>query len=245
MGSSIQSRIEAAKSPASSLNLPNCDPHIGTNIYFNSSSLSFLTMISLHESPLSTEHLLIAAVTFGVALVSAYFLLCKHNLKLPPIAKESKFETLSIFVGCKDAPNYLVAKMKELGDVFRIPMLDPVHYVIICDAAFARQILLTEEEKPSMFGRINAVTGYHHNIISSPTGSDTWRNARKAVAPSFSMTNITASLGKMNEKIDKLTKIFLQYEKDKEIFDIARLLQQFSMDFLCTGTSAKMPSRLI
>ena len=79
-------------------------------------------MISLHESPLSTEHLLIAAVTFGVALVSAYFLLCKHNLKLPPIAKESKFETLSIFVGCKDAPNYLVAKMKELGDVFRIPM---------------------------------------------------------------------------------------------------------------------------
>ena len=202
-------------------------------------------MISLHESPLSTEHLLIAAVTFGVALVSAYFLLCKHNLKLPPIAKESKFETLSIFVGCKDAPNYLVAKMKELGDIFVIPMLDPINYVVICDATFARQILLTEEEKPAIFARTYALTGYIHNIISSRTDSTSWRNARKAVAPSFSMTNITASLVKMNEKIDKLTKIFLQYEKDKEIFDIARLLQQFSMDFLCTGTSAEMPLRLI
>ena len=202
-------------------------------------------MTSLHESPLSTEHLLIAAVTFGVALVSAYFLLCKHNLKLPPYAKEGKFETLSIFLGCKDAPDYLVAKMKELGDIFVIPMLDPINYVVICDATFARHILLTEEEKPAIFARTYALTGYIHNIISSRTDSTSWRNARKAVAPSFSMTNITASLGKMNEKIDKLTKIFLQYEKDKEIFDIARLLQQFSMDFLCTGTSAKMPSRLI
>ena len=202
-------------------------------------------MTSLHESPLSTEHLLIAAVTFGIALVSAYFLLCKHNSKLPPYAKEGKFETLSIFLGCKDAPDYLVAKMKELGDIFVIPMLDPINYVVICDATFARQILLTEEEKPAIFARTYALTGYIHNIISSRTDSTSWRNARKAVAPSFSMTNITASLGKMNEKIDKLTKIFLQYEKDKEIFDIARLLQQFSMDFLCTGTSAKMPSRLI
>ena len=199
-------------------------------------------MISLHESPLSTEHLLIAAVTFGVALVSAYFLLCKHNLKLPPIAKESKFETLSIFVGCKDAPNYLVAKMKELGDIFVIPMLDPINYVVICDATFARQILLTEEEKPAIFARTYALTGYIHNIISSRTDSTSWRNARKAVAPSFSMTNITASLVKMTEKIDKLKKIFLQYEENKETFDIAELLARFSMDFLCAGATTTILS---
>ena len=185
----------------------------------------------------STELYSLVGVCVLVLLSTAYFLRKKGDGKLPPINKEGTLQTIKIFTNGKGAPEFFYAKMKELGSVYRLRMPESVHWITVCDPALARQLLTEEEDKPKMVERMNGFTNFIPNIASKPTHSESFKSAKKGMAPSFSMANICLSLPKMHAKIDELKKIFTVFESSGTVFDLPEIMTQLTMDFICAGTN--------
>jgi cytochrome P450 len=190
-------------------------------------SVSFVTV----------EQLSIAGVCLLILVLSLIFLRRKDNSKLPPLNKEGTFQTIQIFMNGKGAPEFFFETMKELGSVYRLRMPESSHWISVCDPALARKLLSEEEEKPKMVERMNGFTNFVPNIASKPSHSESFKVARKGIAPSFSTMNICLSLPQLYSKIDVLKKVFLNLESNSETFDLPQIMTQLTMDFICSGST--------
>lgn len=182
-------------------------------------------------SSLPTEHVL---VVVGIVLTTCFFMLRRETRKLPPIANEGYFETISIFMTGKGVPQFMLRNMRELGSVYRIRLPEPVPWIAVCDPAFARKILMEVDEKPFLYKRFDGFTRVS-TLFSSRTHGEMWGGHRKNLAPSFSMMNICITLPKMYEKIEELKRIFKLHERDCSIFEISEVTTRLTMDFICAG----------
>ena len=162
-------------------------------------------------------------------------MLRKDSRKLPPQCEQGIFETIQIFMTGKTVPQFMLKNMRTLGNVFRLQMPEMVPWISVCDPAFARAILLEEDEKPILYSRFDELTEGLSTMPTSRTHGTNWGRSRKSVAPSFSMTNLCTTLPKMYEKIDELKRIFRQHLKDGSTFDIAEVTTKLTMDFICAG----------
>ena len=192
-------------------------------------------MAEVMLSAVSTEHLIIIATIVGISSLVGYFLFCGSDRRLPPLIKESILETIQIFMRGKDVPVFILTKMREYGQVFRLSMPERGHWITICDPAFARQILLEEEEKPNLFKRLNGFTNGVESLITRDTNTGHWHAARKGVASSFSTINICVSLPKLYDKINDLKRILNQHVKDGTHLQVAELTTNLTMDFISAG----------
>ena len=194
-------------------------------------------------SSLLTVHILVIPIIVMIFFVSYYFMLRIDNRRLPPITKEGTFETVKLFANGKYVPQFYFEKMRELGSVYRLRMPDMVSWVVVCDPAFARTILMEEDEKPKLYKRMNGVTNGISTMFTKKTHGENWAEIRKCLAPSFSMINICTTLPKMFEKIDELKKIFRQHEKNGSTFEVSNITKKLTMDFICAGIiiSAYLP----
>ena len=176
--------------------------------------------------------------TIGTLLLSSIFIsrpLCK---KLPPLSDTGMIQTIRILMEGKSVPNFFLSTMKIKGLVYRLPIPEMSHWIVVCDPALARKILIEEVEKPAIYRRFSGLISSSDSIFSASTHSHSWQSARKGLAPSFSMTNICLSLPKMYEKIDDLQNILASYESERTIVDLPQLMSQLAMDFICAGKSS-------
>ena len=192
-------------------------------------------MAEVMLSAVSTEHLIIIATIVGISSLVGYFLFCGSDRRLPPLIKESMLETLQILMRGKDVPVFILTKMREYGQIFRLSIPERGHWITICDPAFARQILLEEEEKPVILKRLNGFTNGVESLITRDTNTGHWHAARKGVASSFSTINICVSLPKLYDKINDLKRILNQHVKDGTHLQVAELTTNLTMDFISAG----------
>lgn len=183
-----------------------------------------------------TENVLLISAVAGILLTCLY-MLKKDTRKLPPCAKTGYSQTISIFMAGKPVPAFMLTNMRELGSVFRLNMPEMVHFVSICDAAFARKILLEEDEKPYLYKRFEGFSNGKTTTFSSRTHGENWGAARKNLAQCFSMKSICTTLPKMYEKIEEMKKMLLMNEKDGKTIEVSDLTTRLTMDFICAGNS--------
>ena len=192
-------------------------------------------MADIRHSAVSTEHLIIIATIVGISSLVGYFLFCGSDRRLPPLINESILETIQIFMRGKDVPVFILTKMREYGQIFRLSIPERGHWITICDPAFARQILLEEEEKPVILKRLNGFTNGVESLITRDTNTGHWHAARKGVASSFSTINICVSLPKFYDKINDLKRILNQHVKDGTHLQVAEIMTNLTMDLISTG----------
>jgi hypothetical protein len=173
-------------------------------------------MLSIFQSSFSTEYLLVCLTSAGVLLATLYYLFCFNGKKLPPLAKGGLLKTMRTLSAGKANPAFYLEKMKELGVVFRISMPDLVaHWVIVCDGA---------------------LTSGTQTIFTQST-NNSWHNARKGVAPSFSMRNVSLSLPWIYAMTDKLKNILATHQSDESTVDLPKMMTHFTLDLICAGTT--------
>ena len=200
-----------------------------------SSDTTGYQMDLLKFSFVSTDHLPAIILTTLLLLPAAYFLLITDRRKLPPTAREGTFELVQIFMTGKGVPDFILAKMREVGQVFRLSMPERTHWVTICDPVLARKILLEEDEKPAVYKRFDGFTGRVSTMFSKRTHGEDWHITRKGVASSFSMASISSILPKMHEKIGDMKKMLQQLEKDGTAFSLSQITVNLTMDFISAG----------
>ena len=192
----------------------------------------FATMLN---STLSPEHMIILAIAVGISFTIGYFLFFATDRKLPPMSKAGMLENVNTFMVGKDAPEFLLSQMRELGPVFRLSMPETEQWIVVCDPALARQILLEEDEKPLLYKRVNAFTVGSESLFTRNTHGGFWHTARKGVASSFSSINVCTSLPKMYEKINDLRDVLHDRVGEASVFQVSEITTRLAMDFISAG----------
>ena len=188
----------------------------------------------------SVENFFVVTIITSVSiLITLKFFLWPNSKKLPPLSDTGMFETIKILIDGKGAPDFYLSTMKKKGLVYRLPLPEPSPWIVVCDPALARKILIEQEEKPAIYRLISGTTNGVANIFSAPTHIHSYHSARKGMAPSFSMANICLSLPQMYEKVDDLKNILARLESEKTTIDLPELMTQLTMDFICAGNSSK------
>lgn len=187
---------------------------------------------------MSAEYLFLFVTSAGVVLLASFcFLYSLTGRKLPPLAKEGTLKTVSTLSAGKANPMFFLAKMKELGVIYRISMPDFVaHWVIVCDAALSRKLLTEEDEKPFFIQRFSGLTNGTQTILTQRTNTHKWHTARKGVSASFSTTNVNLSLPWIYAMTDELKKTLIAHQTAGTTIDAPKLMTHLTLDLLCAGT---------
>ena len=186
-----------------------------------------------------SENFVVSIITAIAALMlSSKFVSRPHHKKLPPLSNSGMIETIRILTRGKCVPDFYLSTMKIKGLVYRLPIPEMSPWIVVCDPALARKILIEEVEKPALYRRFSGLISSSDSIFSASTHSHSWRSARQGMAPSFSVANTCLSLPKMYEKIDDLQNLLAQFESEKTIIDLPELMTQLAMDFICAGKSS-------
>ena len=188
---------------------------------------------SLYSSGLTPE--ITTAVIICIFITTAISVLLMKNNRLPPINEESMLETIQVFMRGKGAPEFLYSNMKKLGLVYRLRLPEMTPWIVVCDPALAQTILTTDNEKPSLYKRFNGSNNGSTSIVSFHTSDTAWHQARKGMAPAFSMANICLSMPMMYAKSDELKAILTEWQLNGTTFDIGPMMTQMTMDFICAG----------
>ena len=188
----------------------------------------------------SVVYALICASTVLVLLVTAKFYLFRNKDNLPPMVNLGIIQTILVIASGKQAVVFLTDQAKKLGLVYRINIPEMTHWIIIADYQLARKILLEQDEKPYIMQRFMGLTNGIKSIFTNRTHGDTWSSARKAVAPSFSVTNVSKTLPRVHDKIEELQKILEKHVSDGTSFDVPRLMVLLTLDVICAGRFSKL-----
>ena len=185
------------------------------------------------ESPV--VYAVVCASTVLVLLVTAKFYLFRSKNKLPPLVNLGIIQTTLVITSGKQAVVFLTEQAKKLGLVYRINIPEMTHWIVVADYQLARRVLLEQDEKPYMMQRFMGLTNGIKTIFTNRTHGDTWNSVRKAVAPSFSVTNVSKTLPRIHDKIDELEKILERHVLEKTSFDVPRLMVLLTLDVICAG----------
>ena len=186
-------------------------------------------------SSASNEYLPAISIMMLILTLGVYSLIFADRRKLPPITKESALQLIKIFTSGKGAPEFLLTKMRDVGKVFRLSMPEMTHWVVVCDPALARKILLEEEEKPDIYKRFDGFTGRVSTMFSKKTHGDDWHITRKGASTSFSMKSISSLLPIMYEKIGEMKSMLQRLDKEGTVFSLSEITTHLAMDFISAG----------
>ena len=193
---------------------------------------------TFYSSGLTPE--ITTAVIICVFIASAISVLLMKKNRLPPINEESMLETIRVLMRGRGAPEFLYSNMKKLGLVYRLRLPEMTPWIVVCDPTLVQSILTTEHEKPSLYKRFNGSNNGSTSIVSFHTSDTAWHQARKGMAPAFSMANICLSMPMMYAKTDEFKAILAEWELNGTTFDIGPMMTRMTMDFICAGMRKRL-----
>jgi cytochrome P450 len=136
--------------------------------------------------------------------------------KSPPFIKHSFGTFLSEFLKGKNH-RFQLKCARESGLIFRLPpmpwLLFPDIGVVVCDPTLARLVLEGDKsnrecEKSYRYKNLLAITAGEPTMVTKSTfGGEGWDNTRKAVAPSFSNTNLYKVLPELSKCLNQFNDI--------------------------------------
>ena len=165
------------------------------------------------------------------------YLWISKRTKLPPycpLFSTSKFVDGTVI-------RLLYEMSQNTGLVYRIrtPFYIRHPLVVVTDGNLARKILEGDKssgflpgERTSRYKRLNKLLLGCNTVITKNTIGEGWEWARKAIAPEFSMANISKSIPKLHINLGKLEQIMQKHCEEGKPFDISKLMMQFTLDFI-------------
>lgn len=163
----------------------------------------------------------------------------QRNKKVPPMINGTFQDFLSNYVAGKHHW-FQLKHSRETGSVYRlpIPQLIPTVALIACDPALVRLILEgdnTHEELDKSFAYrgMKGVTLGIPTMVTKMTHGEGWEWSRKAVASSFSNTNLYRLLPELQLQLKQLHQIIdAHVDQNKTFDDLASWMVRLTMDFL-------------
>ena len=175
-----------------------------------------------------------AALAASIAAASVYVVVKWRNSKLPPMNKESLLQTITV-MSSSQAPDFLMDKSKELGTVFRLNMPDISPWIIVCESSLARKILEEHDEKNWFYKQLTGLGYGRLGIFSKNTHGDGWEWARKGVATSFSVKNLSLTLPRLHKTLDDVMGLLDGFAAMKKEFSCELIGIDLTLDFLMTS----------
>jgi hypothetical protein len=160
-------------------------------------------------------------VTASIGLIATVYITLKRRSiffrdKLPPFIKPSFGTYVSEFLKGKNH-RFQLKCCRESGPIYCLPptpwLLFPDIGIMVCDPTLARLILEGDKnnrecEKSNRYGKMQAITvGEPTMATKSTSGGSGWDTSRKAVAPSFSNTNLYKVLPELSKCLNQFNDI--------------------------------------
>jgi hypothetical protein len=155
-------------------------------------------------------------VTVVTVIAAVYKFLKYRNdqniLTLPPVMTLSMKEFIKEY-SCGYG-HRMQQKQCEISSVYRLPIKLPTISFIISDPTIARLVMMgdsatdtPELDKSVRYEMLKKMTGGVNSILTKDTKDKSWEVSRKAVAHSFSKTNLHKLLPQMNAKLNEFIEI--------------------------------------
>jgi len=186
-------------------------------------------------------------VTASIGLITTVYITLKRRSilygdKLPPFIKHSFGYYVSEFLKGNNH-RFQLKCCRESGPIHRLPpmpwLLFPNLSIMVCDPTLARLILEGDKnnrecEKSDRYKRMQAITAGQPTMgIKSTFGEEGWECSRKAVAPSFSNTNLYKVLPELSKCLNQFNDIIDSHIlQDKSLDNIVVWMVALTMDFL-------------
>lgn len=155
-------------------------------------------------------------VTVVTVIAAVYKYLKYRNdqniLTLPPVTTLPMKEFVKEYR--KGHSHRMQLQQCEISTVYRLPIKLPTIALIISDPTIARLIMMgdsatdtPELDKSVRYELLKKMTGGVNSILTKDTKDKSWEVARKAVAHSFSKTNLHKLLPQMNAKLNEFIEV--------------------------------------
>jgi cytochrome P450 len=185
---------------------------------------------------------LAATVLIGVVSLATLIIIeryRKRTRKAPPLVRDTFKAFLDNYVEGKHHW-FQLKSSRETGPVFRlpIPQLIPTVALVVTDATLARLILegdntFEEHDKSFAYRGMKGITLGVNTMVTKRTHHEGWDWSRKAVASSFSNTNLHRLLPALQLQLNFFGIILGAHADQKKTFvDLASWMVCLTMDFL-------------
>ena len=115
---------------------------------------------------------------------------------------------------CKGQSHRLNQKHCSISTVYRLPIMLPTISFMVADPTVARILMMgdtatdiPESDKSVRYGLLKRMTCGVSSILTKQTKDKSWEIARKAVAHSFSTTNLYKLLPQMHAKLNEFIEV--------------------------------------
>ena len=182
--------------------------------------------------------ILIVAMTITVLK----FMLDRKYEEYPPVTSYSFKEFVDSFTTGQIHRHHMKMCM-ESGPVYRIPLVSWNPFFIVHDPTVAKIIMegdskhgIPESDKSVRYTTITKLTCGVRTMLTKQTNDETWQTSRKAVAPSFSMTNLYRVLPELSVKLNQFKDILDAHVlQDKQLIDLPDWMIRVTIDVLATS----------
>ena len=140
--------------------------------------------------------------------------------------------TTAFAVADSEAPDFYMAKTRELGLIYRLNMPDTIPFIVVCEPRLGRKILLEHDEKPHFYKLMNGCNFGRSTMFSKYTHNDDWEWNRKSHAGSFSLSNLSMKLPMIHSKLAELRQILKSHAQEGKSFDLDMMGVDLTMDIL-------------
>ena len=167
----------------------------------------------MFELILNYGTILVTLVTVIAAVIKYFRYRNDQNiLTLPPVMTLSMKEFFKEY--SKGQGHRLQLEQCKMSTVCRLPIKLPTISFIISDPTIARLVMMgdsstdtPELDKSARYVMLKKMTGGVNSILTKDTKDKSWEVSRKAVAHSFSKTNLHKLLPQMNAKLNEFIEV--------------------------------------
>ena len=178
------------------------------------------------EAISSSGAILVTAVAVIATTIVYFKLRNDRNIeKLPPVMTMSLMSFIDNF--CKGQSHRQQQKQSAISTVYRLPIRLPTISFMVADPTVARILMMgdstsdtPESDKSMRYDMLKKLTGGVSSILTKDTSDKSWEVARKAVAHSFSKTNLHKLLPQMDAKLNEFIEVLDDH--------ILKVLRQYS-----------------
>ena len=201
----------------------------------------------MEESTSNIESGTIVAVGISVLAVIATAALLKirndnESFKLPPLATCTLKEFVASFV-TGQVHRLHVKITNDIGPIWRVPVRTYNSIFIVQDPAIARIVMegdaahgIPESEKSSRYKQISRIFNGVDSMLTKLTHGQDWEVTRKAVAPSFSMSNLSKMLPELQVKLEQFEDILdAHIAGEKILIDLPEWMIRVTIDVLAAS----------
>ena len=184
----------------------------------------------------------ISVLVVAITIAFLKFMMDRKYGEYPPATSYSFREFLDSFI-TGQVHRHHIKMCKESGPVYRIPIIGWNSLFIVHDPTVAKIIMegdskhgIPESEKSLRYKTLTKLTCGVQTMLTKRTNDENWQTSRKAVAPSFSMTNLYQVLPELSVKLNQFKDILDAHVlQGKQLIDLPEWMIRVTIDVLATS----------